>query len=225
VHLFSPSLHVALLLAHNRIVDRLRTAGVAEADLVDAARVALTWHYQWIVVHDVLPRLVGAELVEQVLAEGGRWCAPEPGHGYIPLEFADAAYRYGHGQIPAGRGRPGGTAVSRPDGLGALRADGRLDFAQVFDLPGRPPAQRAKRLDGRLATSLIGLPEQVSRTCLPQARGTPSPICSPSATTGRNHDREWRDSGGGAPSAPSSSPRRWTVARRSVATCGIRTAT
>jgi hypothetical protein len=32
----------------------------------------------------------------------------------------------------------------------------------VFDLPGGPPAQRAKRLDGRLATSLIGLPEQVT---------------------------------------------------------------
>ncbi len=29
-------------------------------------------------------------------------------------------------------------------------------------MPGRPPAQRAKRLDGRLAASLIGLPEQVT---------------------------------------------------------------
>jgi hypothetical protein len=40
--------------------------------------------------------------------------------------------------------------------------DGRLDLAQVFDMPGHPPAQRAKRIDGRLAASLIGLPEQVT---------------------------------------------------------------
>ncbi|GIL26371.1 peroxidase family protein [Actinocatenispora comari] len=166
VHLFSLSLHVALLRAHNRIVDRLRTAGVAEADLVDAARVTLTWHHQWIVVHDFLPRLVGADLVEQVLAEGGRWFAPEPGHGYIPLEFADAAYRYGHGQIRHSyRLVAGGPAVPLfPDltGFGPLPAERRLDLAQIFDLPGRPPAQRAKRLDGRLATSLIGLPRQVT---------------------------------------------------------------
>ncbi|BCJ35732.1 heme peroxidase [Actinocatenispora thailandica] len=166
VHLFALSLHVALLRAHNRIVDRLRTAGVAEADLVDAARVTLTWHYQWIVVHDFLPRLVGTELVERVLVEGGRWFAPEPGHGYVPLEFADAAYRYGHGQIRHSyRLVAGGTAVPLfPDlvGFGPLRADRRLDFAQLFDLPGRPAAQRAKRLDGRLATSLVGLPETVT---------------------------------------------------------------
>jgi hypothetical protein len=47
-------------------------------------------------------------------------------------------------------------------GFGPLPAGRRLDLAQVFDVPGRPPAQRAKRLDGRLAASLIGLPEQVT---------------------------------------------------------------
>src|SRR5689334_8955322 len=99
VHLFSLSLHVALLRAHNRIVDRLREDGVPAADVFDRARVTLTWHYQWVVVHDFLPRLVGADLVAQVLAEGGRWFAPKPSEGFIPLEFADAAYRYGHGQI------------------------------------------------------------------------------------------------------------------------------
>ena len=76
VHLFSLSLHVALLHAHNRIVDLLRADGVPEPELFGRARTTLTWHVQWIVVHDFLPRLVGASLVEQVLAEGGRWFAP-----------------------------------------------------------------------------------------------------------------------------------------------------
>ena len=85
---------------------------------------------------------------------------------YIPLEFADAAYRYGHGQIRhTYRLVDGGPAVPLfPDlvGFGPLPADRRLDLTQIFDVPGRPPAQRAKRLDGRLAASLIGLPEQVT---------------------------------------------------------------
>ncbi|MEV0799470.1 peroxidase family protein [Kribbella sp. NPDC050281] len=166
VHLFSLTLHVALLHAHNRIVDKLRANGVPEADVFGEARTALTWHYQWIVVHDFLPRLVGTALVEQVLAEGGRWFTPEPLQAYIPLEFADAAYRYGHGQIRhTYQLVEGGPAVPLfPDlvGFGPPPADRRLDLAQIFDLPGHPPAQRAKRLDGRLAASLIGLPEQVT---------------------------------------------------------------
>jgi hypothetical protein len=139
---------------------------VADAGIFDEARTILTWHYQWIVVRDFLPRLVGAPMVERVLTEGGRWFAPKPGAAYIPLEFADAAYRYGHGQIRhTYQLVEGGPAVPLfPDlvGFGPLPSNRRLDLAQIFDVPGRPPAQRAKRLDGRLATSLIGLPEQVT---------------------------------------------------------------
>ncbi|MET7747528.1 peroxidase family protein [Micromonospora sp. NPDC005367] len=165
-HLFALSLHVALLHMHNHLVDLLRADGVLEAEVFDRARTALTWHYQWIVVHDFLPRLVGAPLVEQVLSEGGRWFAPRPEQAYIPLEFADAAFRYGHGQIRhTYRLVAGGPAVPLfPDlvGFGPLPADRRLDLAQIFDVPGRPPAQRAKRLDGRLAAGLIGLPQQLT---------------------------------------------------------------
>ena len=101
-----------------------------------------------------------------MLAEGNRWFAPPPRQAYIPLEFADAAFRYGHGQIRhTYRLVDGGPAVPLfPDlvGFGPLPADRRLDLSQIFDVPGRRPAQRAKRLDGRLASSLIGLPEQVT---------------------------------------------------------------
>ncbi|MEV5968015.1 peroxidase family protein [Kribbella sp. NPDC051952] len=164
VHLFTLTLHVALLHAHNRIVDHLRANGVPEGDVFAEARRALTWHYQWIAVHDFLPRLVGAELVDEVLTKGGQWFAPASLQAYIPLEFADAAYRYGHGQIRhTYRLVEGGPELPLfPDLVGFGPPAHRLDLAQIFDVPGRPPAQRAKRLDGRLAASLIGLPERVT---------------------------------------------------------------
>ena len=166
VHLFALTLHVALLHAHNRVVDLLRADGVPESEVFDHARTTLTWHYQWVAVHDFLPRLVGTDLVHDVLTDGGRWFAPPPLQAYIPLEFADAAFRYGHGQIRhTYRVVEGGPAVPLfPDlvGFGPLPADRRLDLTQVFDVPGHQPAQRAKRLDGRLAASLIGLPQQVT---------------------------------------------------------------
>jgi hypothetical protein len=166
VHRFVAYLHLAFLLAHNRLVDRLREDGTPEADLYEEARRALVWHYQWIVVHDYLPRLVGRELVDELLSDGTRYFSPPPGEAYIPLEFADAAFRYGHGQI---RHR----YVLRPDGPqyplfpdlfghGPIPPEHQVDWAQLFDLPGRPPAQRAKRLDGGLPASLIALPEQVT---------------------------------------------------------------
>ncbi|WUJ70472.1 hypothetical protein OG809_35915 [Kribbella soli] len=167
VHIFTLSLHVALLHAHNRIVDHLRAARVVpEEDVFDKARITLTWHYQWIVVHDFLPRLVGPALVDEVLEDGGKWFHPEPMKAFIPLEYADAAYRYGHGQIRhAYHLVEGGPELPLfPDlvGFGPLPVDRRLDLAQIFDVPGRPRAQRAKRLDGRLASSLIGLPERIT---------------------------------------------------------------
>jgi hypothetical protein len=166
VHRFVAHLHLAFLHAHNHLVDRLREDGVAEEDLFDAARRSLTWHYQWIVVHDFLPRLVGADLVAAILNDGPRYFAPAVGEAYIPLEFADAAYRYGHGQIRHRyRMRPGGREYPLfPDlfGHGPIPAEQRLDWPQVFDLPGQPPAQRAKRLDGGLPASLIALPREIT---------------------------------------------------------------
>jgi hypothetical protein len=166
VHLFVASLHLALLHAHNGLVDRLRADGVTEDDLVVEARRSLTWHYQWIVVHDFLPRVVGSALTAQVLTEGGRYFAPGQDEAYIPLEFADAAYRYGHSQIRRGyQLRAGGPTLPLfPDcvGFGPIPAEHRLSWERLFAMPGSPPPQRAKRLDGRLPESLIALPHQIT---------------------------------------------------------------
>src|SRR4029077_16217981 len=84
---------------------------------------------------------------------------------FIPVEFADAGYRYGHSQIlqlyQLAEGGPSYPVF--PDLIGFRPLDGRrLDWALLFDVPGRGRAQRAKRIDGRLPTSLIELPAAIT---------------------------------------------------------------
>jgi hypothetical protein len=149
VHVVAAHLHLAMLHAHNGLVTLLSAAGLTGAELFDKTRQALTWHYQWVVVHDFLPRLVGTELADEVLARGGRFFNPAPGDAYLPLEFADAAYRYGHGQIRhAYQLQPGGPEYPLfPDlaSFGPIPPEHRTDLGQLFDLPGHPRRSEPRR--------------------------------------------------------------------------------
>ena len=164
VHTFMNQMQVAFIRAHNRVVDRLREDGTAEDGLFDEARRLLGWHYQWLIVNEFLPVLVGPELVAELLAGGPRFYRPD-GEPYIPVEFADAAYRYGHSQIrQLYRLRDDGPLLPVfPDLIGFSElGDRRVDWSLLFDVPGRGPAQRAKPVDGQLPRSLIELPQAIT---------------------------------------------------------------
>ncbi len=165
VHLFMNQMQVAFIRLHNRLVDRLREDGVPEADVFEEARRAATWHYQWVILREFLPSLIGPEVVDRLLEFGADLYHPgeDP---YIPFEFADAAYRYGHSQIRQRyqvNERLGPVPVF-PDLIGFCEVpeERRVDWSLLFDVPERPPAQRAKRIDGRLPESLIALPQAIS---------------------------------------------------------------
>src|ERR687888_104645 len=161
VHVFISQLHLGLLRAHNRLVDRLREDGVPEPDCFDGARRAAMWHYQWVIVEDFLPTLVGRELLDALKDPAARCYRPE-GLPIIPFEFADAAFRYGHGQIRHRyRVQEGGGEFSVFPDLGGFRPvtpEQRIDWRLLFGAD----AQRAKRMDGRLAASLIALPVAIT---------------------------------------------------------------
>jgi heme peroxidase len=167
-HMIISQLHLAMLKAHNALVDELRLSGVATDLVFDEAARLLRWHYQWIVLNEFLPSLVGETLVERVLLEGPQWFRPERA-GFIPLEFADAAYRYGHSQI---RHRyrlnlQNDPVTIFPDLLGfrAVPRDLTVDWKLFFDAPGATPAQRSKKIDGKLVRALIELPVAITGEC------------------------------------------------------------
>ncbi|HLL52052.1 MAG TPA: heme peroxidase family protein, partial [Myxococcaceae bacterium] len=181
-------LHVAMLKFHNAVVDRLRGQGVSSSQLFEEAQRMVRWHYQWIIVNEFLPRIVGQDVVRQVIntpaAHRLYRFRNEP---FIPVEFAVAAYRFGHSQVRQGYRMnftgPGFAAPifnnSLPPGdedptdlRGGKRARRRFVEWENFFLVGDPARrQLSKLIDTRLSSALFGLPVG--------APGQPGPTPSP----------------------------------------------
>lgn len=83
---------------HNAVVDHLLNQGAHAGEVFEEAQRLTRWHYQWIVVHDFLVRMVGQELVDDILCNGRKIYHCD-GHPFIPIEFAVAAYRFGHTMV------------------------------------------------------------------------------------------------------------------------------
>jgi hypothetical protein len=167
-HMLISQLHLAMLKAHNAFVDEERRNGTPADGVFEAAARQLRWHHQWVILHEFLPALVGRELAAQVLQEGPRWFRPRR-NVYIPLEFADAAYRYGHSQIRHRYQLNSHTdpVPLFPDLLGfrPVPRERAIDWRLFFDASGATTAQRCKKIDGKLVRALIELPVAVTGEC------------------------------------------------------------
>ncbi len=86
-------LHVAFLRAHNALVDQGKT--------FNEARSILRQHYQYIVLHDFLKRIVDPRIVDYILEHGNQVYDAMGKRFYLPLEFTVAAYRFGHSMVRA----------------------------------------------------------------------------------------------------------------------------
>ena len=90
----------------------------------------MRWAYQWVVLHDYLPKVCNQAVVADVLANGPRYIGVSAGRDFVfmPLEFSVAALRFGHTMV-------------RPKYK--LNAQTEEDIDRLFfparDLPGRPP--------------------------------------------------------------------------------------
>ncbi len=90
-----------MLRFHNRVVDDNKTLSFPELQRV------VRWHYQWVILHDFLPKIVSKPVLDALKANGKydqaklkffHW-KNDP---FMPVEFSVAAYRLGHSMIRPG---------------------------------------------------------------------------------------------------------------------------
>jgi hypothetical protein len=172
-NLIISGLQAALLMFHNQVLDTAVSESLRGHRAFSRARRLVRWHYQWLILHEFLPKFVGQAMVDDVLTNGRRWFTET--RGRVPIEFQGAAYRFGHSMI-----RPSYRANMAGDG-------GEPFFALVFDadqmgnrdpddLTGRVRAQRRyvgwqtffdfgdgevkpnKRIDTLISTPMFNLP-------------------------------------------------------------------
>lgn len=178
-------LHVAFLKFHNvcvqDLLDKQPSLANSPEELFERAQQQVRWHYQWIVLHQFLPLIVGQKMVGEIYQGPGKptgrkyynW-RHEP---FIPVEFGAAVYRYGHAQIPNrmqvnDEFRVGAdvripvfakdqTGKPDPDDLrGGVRAKRRsVQWRHFFDgLMGESIVPQASmRIEARLAESLFDI--------------------------------------------------------------------
>ncbi len=179
-NLIIAGLQCAFLLFHNRVVDDLRRQrrSVEDRRLFETARDIVTWHYQWIIVNEFLPPIVGAPLVRDILARGPELYRSRLGdQESIPIEF-QIAYRFGHSLIrpsyranlAGDRGGPFFGFIFDPSGEGQLdpvdlrggaRAPRRFIGWQTFFNFGGDQAANVrpnKVIDTKISTPLFHLP-------------------------------------------------------------------
>ncbi|HEY6424313.1 MAG TPA: peroxidase family protein [Pseudonocardiaceae bacterium] len=181
-NLIVAGLHAAFLLAHNRTVD-FRRAKRLPGDPWFSSRQTIMHHWQWIVVNEFLPQIVGRPLVDDILHKGRRWYRFS--NPTMPVEFQTGTYRFGHSLVrPSYRanlqGDPGGDPatgapafvafVFDPDGehqadpvdlRGGARASRRFIGWQTFFDFGGDQTQHVrpnKLIDTNISTPLFRLP-------------------------------------------------------------------
>jgi hypothetical protein len=177
--------HKAVAQFHNRIVDFARAQGIRPEWLFETARRLTRWYYQWAVIHDFLPRFVQTPGVDELVGPNGtvyKEVAGKPpvinlnyykptnrdGRPFMPVEFAVAAYRFGHSII-----RPfyvindsGKVDIFGPDGGFNLNGGRPIpsDLVMVWknilpvDPNQVPPARPPRKIDTKLSIPLTNLP-------------------------------------------------------------------
>jgi hypothetical protein len=176
-------LQATMLRFHNRMVDANPGATLDEVQRM------VRWHYQFAVLNDFLPTIVGQDMVHSVLPHlksGKSILLDRPvlhfykwrNEPFIPLEFSVAAYRFGHSMV-----RPiyrlnttiPRLAIFDPEGDNKSLTGFRefpsvwaVDWSLYFDMGNNAPpngverVQKAYKIDTSLVNPLGSLPPAVA---------------------------------------------------------------
>lgn len=107
-HIIISQLFIAFYKFHNKLVDKHRVTlkkvepKIKEENIknraFEKAKKELTWHYQWLVVNDYLPRFVKKSVINKILKNKGSIYNYKDTR-FLPLEFSAAIFRFGHSMV------------------------------------------------------------------------------------------------------------------------------
>jgi hypothetical protein len=189
-NLIISQLHLLFIRFHNKVVDHLlddrRKLGSTE--LFEEAQRTVRWHYQWIVAHDFLPRIVRS--YEATPGSSDAWPLVRSrrfftwrDRPFMPVEFSGAAYRFGHSMVREDYAindaqpnvpilhpnAPGGPTLR---GFRRLPAELKIEWKHFFRTTRATPPQKGMRIDPSLVAALADLPpDGASLTSLNLRRG------------------------------------------------------
>ena len=234
-------LHAAFLALHNVLLDRaIDQAGDATPDAFKVAQRQAQWHYQWVVAHDFLRRLIGDDLHARLLqrVEGDDGTVGEivrlrhyrhKVNPYLPVEFSVAAYRFGHSQVRDDYSINGSFHRRLFDpsgddfrGFQRLRGGWHASWPFFFDLDDQPP-QLSRLIDTKLSATLSSLQggagDEANLALLNLRRGAALGLPSGQAVA-REMKADVLDDAELAPSPPGNAPLWFYVLREAQALHG-----
>lgn len=151
---------------HNAAVDQFEEEGCRPEELFRKARLQVTWQYQWLVRGDYLGRVLDPQVYDEVFLHGRTqfvWPAFS-----IPIEFAAAAFRFGHSMVREQYLLSSDTEATLKEIMlrsckpGALEAEWRIDWGRFFSGAGQHAAITAMPIDTKIADTLHHIPRAVA---------------------------------------------------------------
>jgi Animal haem peroxidase len=190
-NLIVSQLHLLFIDFHNRVVEHVAgdpaNAGIGSTKLFEEAQRIVRWHYQWIVLHDFLPRIVESSGARPGL--GTAWPLARRTYfkwrdrPFMPVEFSAAAYRFGHSLVredymindrqdaPVPIMNPNRAGGPFLGGFRRLPTDLRIQWENFFPTTDLDP-QNAMRIDPYLSRALSRLrPDRAPLMALNLFRG------------------------------------------------------
>lgn len=164
-------IHIAFQKFHNKFID--------EGMSFDEAQKQVQWHWQWVVVHDILPHFVGQDVVDRFLKYNNKgkpkvdlefFKPGNPNHPKMPVEFSAAAYRFGHSMVRLAYVMPTGSTTKTQvfnaagndlHGSRPIPSNLKIDFHNFFDIAGDPIAPGlniSRKIDSLISASMFNLP-------------------------------------------------------------------
>jgi len=164
-------MQLAMIRFHNGILHTLADEGLhgetfEGEELFEEAQKLARWHYQWVILHEFLPHMCGKAMVSRILGNGRQfYCPSAKDLPFIPIEFAVAAYRFGHSMIPQRvQIQKNGSSLEvfgRTLGRGFTpldNTDAVVDWHELTETEENRVVQMAEKLDRALASDLLDLP-------------------------------------------------------------------